>query len=364
LTHAYPVLVVGGGPAGLATAIALAEQNISALVVERSVYDDVRIGEHLQPSAVLQLRSIDSRSNLPLESHFASGGVEAYWGSETPNFMDYFFHPGQQGLNLARPRFDADLARACELCGATVLRDASLTRVLRGTRDWEIDIAVGRETRKHSVSVIVDATGRAATFSRSQGAKIFADDRQIAVAVFANDSNDGINTRSLVETVEIGWWYHTPLGPTRSIFMLVTDANLLPRRAQSDLWAWWLDQLGRTAQLVQRFRDAGPPPRLIIRSARSQRIDPMCGTGWIAVGDSAMAFDPLASQGIAKALHDGKRAAGHIAAHLGGDTSSLQRLALQFEREYDAYRAIRADYYRLEKRWPRSVFWHRRHQHE
>jgi flavin-dependent dehydrogenase len=364
LRRAYPVLVVGGGPAGLATAIALAEQNIAALVVERSGYDDVRIGEHLQPSAVLQLRSIDSRSNLPLESHFASGGVEAYWGSQTPNYMDYFFHPGQQGLNLLRPRFDADLARACDLCGATVLRDASLTRVLRGTRDWEIDIAVGRKTRTQSVSIIVDATGRAAAFSRRQGAKILADDRQIAVVLLASDSHGGTNTRSLVETVEIGWWYHAPLGPTRSICMLVTDDDLSPRGTQSDLGAWWLDQLGRTVQLVRRFRDAGPPQRLIVRSARSQRIDPACGTGWIAVGDAAMAFDPLASQGVAKALHHGKRAAGHIAAHLGGDTSALQRLALEFEREYAAYRATRADYYRLEKRWPGSVFWSRRHQRE
>jgi len=151
LRHAYPVLVVGGGPAGLATAIALAEQDIAPLVVERSVYDDVRIGEHLQPSAVLLLRSIGLRSNRPLEPHFASGGVEAYWGSQTPNYMDYFAHPGQQGLNLLRPRFDADLARACERCGATVLRDASLTRALRGKGDWEVDIAVGRKARKQSV---------------------------------------------------------------------------------------------------------------------------------------------------------------------------------------------------------------------
>jgi flavin-dependent dehydrogenase len=361
LRRAYPVLIVGGGPAGLATAIALAEQNIAALVVERSVYDDERIGEHLQPSAVLQLRSIDSRSKLPLDVHFVSAGVEAYWGSETPNYMDYFFHPGQRGLNLARPRFDADLARACEQRGATVLRGASLTRVLKGTREWEVDIAVGRETRKHSVSVIVDATGRAATFSRSQGAKILPDDRQIAVAVFANDSNDVASTRSLVETVEIGWWYHAPLGPSRSICMLITDDDLLPRGGrQSDLSEWWLDKLGRTVQLVQRFRSAGPPQRLIIRSARSQRIDPLCGTVWIAVGDAAMALDPLASQGIAKALHHGKRAAERIVAQLKGENSSLQRLALEFEREYAAYRAIRADYYRLVKRWPRSVFWGRR----
>jgi flavin-dependent dehydrogenase len=364
LRRAYPVLVVGGGPAGLATAIALAEQDIAPLVVERSVYDDVRIGEHLQPSAVLLLRSIGLRSNLPLGPHFASGGVEAYWGSQTPNYMDYFAHPGQQGLNLLRPRFDADLARACEQCGATVLRDASLTRALRGTGDWEVDIAVGRKARKQSVSIIVDATGRAATFSRRQGAKIHAGDRQIAVVSLATNTDGGANTRSLVETVEIGWWYYAPLGPTRSICMLVTDDDLLPRGTQSDLGPWWLDQLGRTVQLVRRFRDAGPPQRLMVRSARSQHIDPACGTGWIAVGDAAMAFDPLASQGIAKALHDGKRAAGHIAAHLGGDSSSLQKFALEFEREYAAYRATRADYYRLEKRWPGSVFWSRRHQHE
>jgi flavin-dependent dehydrogenase len=361
LRRAYPVLVVGGGPAGLATAIALAEQDVAALVVERSAYDDVRIGEHLQPSAVLQLRSIGARSNLPLEPHFASDGVEAYWGSGTPNHMDYFLHPGQRGLNLLRPRFDADLARACEQRGATVLRNTFLASARRGDGDWEVDIAVGRKARKQSVSVIVDATGRPATFSRRQGAKILAGDRQIAVVSLASGAHDGTDTRSLIETVEIGWWYHAPLGPTRSICMLVTDDDLLPRGTPSDLSAWWLVQLGRTAQLVQRLRVAKPPQRLIVRSARSQCVDPAWGNGWIAVGDAAMAFDPLASQGIAKALHDGKRAAAHIAAYLKGDNTSLHRLTFEFEREYAAYRATRANYYRLEKRWPDSLFWTRRH---
>jgi hypothetical protein len=75
-----------------------------------------------------------------------------------------------------------------------------------------------------------------------------------------------------------------------------------------------------------------------------------------------MAFDPLASQGIAKAFDHGKRAAVSIAAYLSGDASSLERLALQLGREYATYRATRADYYRLEMRWPRSVFWKRRHE--
>src|SRR5262249_60692100 len=115
-----PVLIRGGGPAGLAAAIELARLRISALVVERSAYDDIRIGEHLAPAAVLHLRALDPAARLPLDSYFASPGVEAYWGSDTPHHMDYFLHPAQQGLNLPRPQFDADLARACELSGSTI----------------------------------------------------------------------------------------------------------------------------------------------------------------------------------------------------------------------------------------------------
>ena len=50
-----PVLIIGGGPAGLATALELAHQHIAAVVIERSAYDDLRIGEHLTPLGVLQL---------------------------------------------------------------------------------------------------------------------------------------------------------------------------------------------------------------------------------------------------------------------------------------------------------------------
>lgn len=38
-------------------------------------------------------------------------------------------------------------------------------------------------------------------------------------------------------------------------------------------------------------------------------LDPVCGEGWIACGDAALAFDPLSSQGLLGALASGVAAA-------------------------------------------------------
>jgi len=74
-----------------------------------------------------------------------------------------------------------------------------------------------------------------------------------------------------------------------------------------------------------------------------------------------MAFDPMASQGIAKALDHARRAAAGIAAQLAGDTSIADDFSDQLDEEYFAYRAKRDAYYRSETRWSGAVFWQRRH---
>jgi flavin-dependent dehydrogenase len=352
-------LIIGGGPAGLATAIALARLRIGAVVVERTAYADLRVGEHLAPAGVLKLRALDAGSHLRLESHGVSAGVDAYWGSETASHMDYFRYPGQRGVNLSRPRFDAELARACERCGATVLREASLVHAHPGDSGWDVSVAVNGDTRHFAVGLIVDASGRAATFARRQGARVRAEDRQIAIACFAEHVEGGTDTRSTVETVETGWWYSAPIGTERRIVMLVTDDDLLPK--EEDRHAWWLRELARTTRLPHGFREDRVPGGLVLRSARSQHLDAMCGMNWLAVGDAAMAFDPLSSQGIVKAFDHAFRAASSIAAHFAGDADALQRLASGLEAEYAAYRATQARYYRIETRWRASPFWRRRH---
>jgi len=190
---------------------------------------------------------------------------------------------------------------------------------------------------------------------------VHAHDRQVAVVAFQVCANEAHpNTRSIVETTENGWWYVAPINATRSMCMFVTDDDLLPRGAKRDLRAWWLDQLRQAVFVPRQFRDLAHSRDFVTRSARSQCLDVPVGSGWLAVGDAAMAFDPLASQGIVKALDHGWQAATSIAAYLKGEHSSLEKFALQQRREYAVFQATRAQYYRLEQRWPRSAFWRRR----
>jgi flavin-dependent dehydrogenase len=353
------VLIVGGGPAGLATAIALARHHIAAIVIERTVYADLRIGEHLSPSGVMKLRALDTGSRLRLEGHAPSAGVESCWGSATASHMDYFRHPAQRGVNLSRPRFDAELAGACESAGAKVLRGATLLEAHATASGWDAVVSHDGETRHFSVMLIVDASGRGATFARRQGARVRAEDRQIAVACLADRIDGDSDTRSTIETVEAGWWYSAPIGSERRIVMLVTDDDLLPK--DEDRVDWWLRELGRTTWLPHGFGGDCRPKRLVLRSARSQRLNAMSGANWLAVGDAAMAFDPLSSQGIVKAFDHAQRAAASIAEYFAGNGRALQQLASEFEAEYAAYWATRASYYRMETRWRGSPFWQRRH---
>jgi 2-polyprenyl-6-methoxyphenol hydroxylase-like FAD-dependent oxidoreductase len=188
-----------------------------------------------------------------------------------------------------------------------------------------------------------------------------AHDRQVAIVAFQDGANAAYpNTRSIVEAAENGWWYCAQINATRSMCMFVTNDDLLPRGGRRKLRPWWLDQLGRAVYVPRQFRDLAHSRDFFTRSARSQCLDVPFGSGWLAVGDAAMAFDPLASQGIIKALNHGKRAATSISAYLNGEDSSLERFALQLRQEYAVFHATRAQYYRLEQRWPQSTFWKRR----
>jgi flavin-dependent dehydrogenase len=100
-------------------------------------------------------------------------------------------------------------------------------------------------------------------------------------------------------------------------------------------------------------------PRVV--AAASSRLDRVSGRGWVAVGDAAMAFDPLSSRGLTHALASGIRAGEALDSALAGEAAALDAYGSSASDAFREYSRQRAIYYGREQRWPQSVFWRRRH---
>lgn len=87
----------------------------------------------------------------------------------------------------------------------------------------------------------------------------------------------------------------------------------------------------------------------------------MAGAGWIAVGDAACAFDPLAGNGILKALVSGIDASLALVRH-SNESNAFDNYSDSVRMMFSNYLVNRTEFYQREKRWRQSSFWLRRHQ--
>src|SRR5262245_52491498 len=179
------VAIVGGGPAGLAVALALRDAGVDVVVVERSSYTGYRVGEHITPDGVVLLSAFGLGAGaLAAAGHRRTHGVRSAWGDGEFARTDYCFHPAGCGFNLSRPAFDAALAEAAHRRGATVWTGSTLVGARRSGGGWELKMAGDGGCRCLQADVVVDASGRRASFARGQGATVHALDHQIAMISF------------------------------------------------------------------------------------------------------------------------------------------------------------------------------------
>jgi len=253
------------------------------------------------------------------------------------------------------------LARAAEKAGAYVFTPAPGTSCSEGrTGDWEICAARGDEQFIFHAKFLVDATGRASMLARRRCARRIFYDRLVGVAVFfSTQAGNPLGDYTFVEAVEDGWWYSALLPNSRVVVAYMTDADLNARGSDRPIQYWQkqLDKTIHTKALVDSCAlESGP----FIVAANSSKLNTLFGKNWLAVGDAAMAFDPLSSQGVYKALESGIRAARAIRSYFGGDDIALRIYAGEMEESFDHYLLMKSKYYATERRWPRSTFWRRR----
>lgn len=351
-----PVGIVGGGPAGLATALALRAHGLDVCVIEQGDFCAARAGEHLAAAAQPTLKRLGLQ-NL-YDRALPCRGIDAAWGSAQPQFQELqLFTPFGGGRIVERPSFDQAMLAHARAQGITCLERTRVQSAMH-TRsgEWQVTLRSG-ELR--TFSCLVDASGRAASLARAQGARIVVYDRLVGVSArMSGSQHDNIN-KLHIWSARDGWWYLATLPGGERIATWMTDVEQVGQLAQREPWQ---QHCARHFEVVSRPLELASAAWSRPRSfpAHSQRLQRPYGAGWIAVGDAALAFDPLSSAGLAKALRGACDAADAIAA---GDSKAFARYEEKLQHEWQLYLDARCHYYRLEQRFPDAAFWRER-QHE
>lgn len=362
----FDVLILGAGPAGAGLALALRRAGVArVLLADRPARQPFRIGESAAPSLGALLRRLGLDDRLQSHGHRPCHGNLSVWGGSTLLVDDFMKRGCGPGWHLDREKFDAWLRVEAMAKGAELLSPASLGEV-RADRDcWQASLRANGGKFEVSARWIVDATGRPAAFARRSGARLHRIDRLIALAARAEPAaNSGFGGFSLVEAVDIGWWYAARLPGGPAVVALMTDADLASA-ADLPLPDVFRESWAATSQIC---RFVPPPPdatRPAIFAAGSQFLDRAVGRQWLALGDALIAFDPLSAAGITGALEDAIAAADTIVGQLDGSGNG-ERLDLRakYAARADAtlkrYLDQRLAIYGGEKRWAGGSFWERR----
>jgi flavin-dependent dehydrogenase len=354
------VAVVGGGPGGCAAALALRAHapGLSIVLLEAGAYDGVKIGETLPPPAASVLRHLGVWDAFAGAGHREAFGSAAAWGGAAVHENDFMTYARPVGWQLDRAAFDRMLAEHAEARGVPVLRCTRLTGAAREGGGWTLRLD-GDGAQALGARFVVDATGAAARFARRfGGARARAADRLAGFVRFFRRSAGPPGT--LVESFADGWWYTAPLPGGGRVAACMTDSDLA-REMGVDSPAGWEGALAHAPAVAGALEGASGAGPVLARAARSRRLDPPVGEGWIAVGDAAAAWDPLSSQGVIKALRSGIFAAYAVGDLLArGDAAGMERYASFGRAEWEGYLRTRARFYGEERRWPERDFWRRR----
>lgn len=357
----FDVAIIGGGPAGSSLALSLLQRGLSVLVVERSNYQEWRSGETLSPDARVPLSRLGVPDSLCDAPHLTSEATRSAWGSSQLIEKHSVFNPYGSGWHLDRSKFDSALVSEAKKFGAIVIQGVSFISALQ-SNVWQITLKNGSSLLQVEAKFVVDATGRAAQVAKSLGSKMIFYDQLIALIgiVSAKSLECPVESVLTIEAAQEGWWYSAPLpdGNILATFMTDNDIFLNSRESPTAFWVRMSRATEHLSVVLEKFQLID---KVRMRNASTCKLDRVIGTSWIAVGDAACAFDPLAGNGILKALQTGIASSEAILANGSNEQNDLQTYADKIVAMFNGYLRDRQIYYQKEQRWPDSSFWRRRH---
>ena len=304
----YDVVVVGARCAGAATAMLLARQGLSVLLVERDRHGaDTLSTLALMRAGVLELYRwglvdrVRAAGTPPITStSFIYGDETITVPIKSRNGVDALFAP-------RRTLIDALLADAALDAGADVVYGARLVDLERASDGRVIGAVIeerGGAVRRVGAGIVIGADGLWSTVVRLVGAATYREGRHACGVVYTFwPGLENARTR----------WYYTPgvgvgaiptNGGDACVFVATPQARF-HAEIRTDMEAGYRRVLAECApELAAEVAEKTPSERLRGFPGQPGLMRQSHGPGWALVGDAGYFKDPITAHGISDALRD------------------------------------------------------------
>ena len=355
------IAVIGGGIAGAAACLRLADAGAQALWIAPPRDAQRKHGEHLSPAARPMLEQLGALQLLDPPRHREANVIYSAWGSEQLAERDAIVHLEGPGTVIDRQAFENDLSNEA-LKRGTQRRETLLKHARFDNGKWKLGFDDPRLDDEY-VDYLIDASGRHAVIAKDRAPRFRSDQLVAAIAFLEQKPSSAVEaTRAtLIEAAAEGWWYATLLADRRLALNYYSDPDLLPSEISRDTQV--IRGLLASTRYIGRwieeaeFEFSAPP---YLASAGTTWIAPAAGEGWIAVGDAAASFDPLSSHGMTTALWTAITGADAALAHLTGDPQPAITYTRKVAAGVQDFLDKRALIYAQETRFMDRTFWNRR----
>ena len=352
---------MGGGIAGCIAAISLVD-DYHITLIDKLHEPKERIGESLAPAAnriLSELRLLEDMEQQSPTLFRQNLGMQSYWGSDQLQIIDHMRNPDGFVKSLDRRMFEVFLREKAEERGVSCIWGSALHSSTFETDQWTIQLRSSddhKQPQHITARYIIDASGRQSHFARSIGINRNALDKLLACWVTVPNTEE--NTMSSISSSSNGWWYSSVVPNGKRVVAFHTDSDLIDKRTLKTAASFVM--LARENKHINPLL-TGMETAIEFQgttAANSTKLERVSGAKWAAIGDAAVSFDPLSSQGMFNAMASAMQLRSLI--NTFGFTQEVStHYTHQVEQIWAHYLKHRSLFYSAEERWD-DVFWKRR----
>ncbi len=327
----YDVAIIGGGPAGSTCGSLLRkyDPSLKVLILEREVFPRDHIGESQLPMICPILEEMGCWDKVEAADFPIKIGATYRWGN-SDKLWDFEFLPGTEFESQPRPAkfegqrrqtaFQVDrsiydkilLDHAGEL-GCEVRQGVKVTKVHHeGDKVLGFELASGETvTADH----YVDCSGDAAILRKALDVPIDCPTslRNIAIWDYWQNADWAVKigvggTRIQIMSLDYGWIWFIPMGPTRTSIGLVIPAETYKKSGKSPL-ELYLKAVAEEPHIGSLLSNAVREEKLASTKDWSFVAERIAGENWFLAGECAGFADPILSAGMTLAHTAGREVA-------------------------------------------------------